>query len=107
MLTSLAPLLMATMTSHELSSMGHNYMKTLFAVGFQGLLIMVSLAIYAISAEYCYRPLYRFFSLGAVAVPGVNHGFHDSSPSSLSFNALRFFALSGDTIFLPDCFSYC
>ena len=46
-LTSLAPLPMATLTSREMSSMGHNYLKSLLAVGFQGLLIMVCVAIYA------------------------------------------------------------
>jgi len=47
-LTSLAPLPMATLTNHEMSSMGHNYLKSLLAVGFQGLLIMVCVAIYAV-----------------------------------------------------------
>ena len=47
-LTSLAPLPMATLTNQEMSSMGHNYLKSLLAVGFQGLLIMVCVAIYAV-----------------------------------------------------------
>ena len=47
-LTSLAPLPMATLTNPEMSSMGHNYLKALLAVGFQGLLIMVCVAIYAV-----------------------------------------------------------
>jgi len=47
-MTSLAPLPMATLTNHEMSNMGHNYLKSLLAVGFQGLLIMVCVAIYAV-----------------------------------------------------------
>ena len=48
LLTSLAPLPMATLTNREMSSMGQNYLKSLMAVGFQGLLIMVCVAIYAV-----------------------------------------------------------
>jgi len=50
-LTSLAPLPMATLTSREMGSMGQNYMKSLLAVGFQGLLIMVCVAIYAVLVQ--------------------------------------------------------
>ena len=31
--------------------MGHNYFKSLFAVGFQGMLIMVCMAIYAVLVQ--------------------------------------------------------
>jgi len=48
LLTSLAPLPMATLTSREMGGMGQNYLKSLLAVGFQGLLIMVCIAIYAV-----------------------------------------------------------
>jgi hypothetical protein len=51
LLTSLAPLPLSTMTSREMSGMGQNYMKSLFAVGFQGLLIMVCVAIYAVMVQ--------------------------------------------------------
>ena len=51
MLTSLAPLPMATVVNREIGSMGHNYFKTLLAVGFQGLLIMVCVAIYAVLVQ--------------------------------------------------------
>jgi len=50
-LTSLAPLPMATLTNSHMSSMGHNYLKSLLAVGFQGLLIMVCVAIYAVLVQ--------------------------------------------------------
>jgi len=50
-LTSLAPLPMATMTNREMSGMGQNYLKSLLAVGFQGLLIMVCVAIYAVLVQ--------------------------------------------------------
>ena len=51
MLTSLAPLPLASMTSRELGSIGQNYIKSLFAVGFQGLLIMVCVGIYAVLVQ--------------------------------------------------------
>ena len=50
-LTSLAPLPMATMTNREMSGMGQNFLKSLIAVGFQGLLIMVCVAIYAVLVQ--------------------------------------------------------
>jgi len=45
---SLAPIPLATMVNHEWGSMGNNYLKSLFALAFQGFLIMVCVAIYAI-----------------------------------------------------------
>ncbi|BDF70169.1 hypothetical protein CE91St41_26040 [Oscillospiraceae bacterium] len=48
MLTSLAPIPVATLSNRELGSMGQNYLKFLFAVGFQGLLILICVAIYAV-----------------------------------------------------------
>ncbi|WP_375105229.1 VirB6/TrbL-like conjugal transfer protein, CD1112 family [Paenibacillus sp. RS8] len=47
LLTSLAPVPMATMVNREIGSMGQNYLKTLCAIAFQGLLILVCVAIYA------------------------------------------------------------
>lgn len=48
LLTSLAPLPMATLSNRETGHMGQNYLRSLFAVGFQGLLILVCVAIYAV-----------------------------------------------------------
>ncbi|MCD7947886.1 MAG: hypothetical protein LUG13_06280 [Oscillospiraceae bacterium] len=48
MRVSLAPIPMATLTSREQGQMGQGYLKSLFAVGFQGMLILVCVAIYAI-----------------------------------------------------------
>ena len=48
MLTSLAPIPMSTLENREVGSMGQNYIKSLFAVGFQGLLILICVAIYAV-----------------------------------------------------------
>ena len=48
MLTSLAPIPFATLSNREFGSMGQNYLKSLCAVGFQGLLILVCVAIYAV-----------------------------------------------------------
>ena len=51
LLTSLAPIPFATVVNRELGSMGHNYFKSLLAVGFQGLLILVCVAIYAVLVQ--------------------------------------------------------
>ena len=48
LLTSLAPIPVATLSNRELGNTGQNYLKSLFAVGFQGLLILVCVAIYAV-----------------------------------------------------------
>ena len=48
MLTSLAPLPFATVVNRDLGHMGHNYFRSLLAIAFQGLLIIVCLAIYAV-----------------------------------------------------------
>jgi len=45
--TSIAPIPMATMTNREWGGMGQNYLRSLFALGFQAFLIVVCVAIYA------------------------------------------------------------
>ncbi len=45
---SIAPIPMATMSNREWGSIGTNYLKGLFALSFQGFLIMVCVAIYAV-----------------------------------------------------------
>ena len=46
--TSLAPIPMATMMNHRWGQMGQNYLRSLFALGFQAFLIIVCVAIYAV-----------------------------------------------------------
>lgn len=48
LMTSLAPIPLATVVNREVGSMGQNYFRSLLAVGFQGLLIIVCVAIYAV-----------------------------------------------------------
>ena len=48
LLTSLAPIPFSTVANRETGHMGQNYFRSLCAVGFQGLLIMVCVAIYAV-----------------------------------------------------------
>ena len=45
---SIAPIPFSTFANREWSSIGNNYLKSLFALGFQGFLIMVCVAIYAV-----------------------------------------------------------
>ena len=47
LMVSMAPIPLATMTNRDWGTMGSNYLKSLFALGFQGFLIMVCVAIYA------------------------------------------------------------
>ena len=46
--TSLAPIPMATMMNHSWGQMGQNYLRSLFALGFQAFLIIVCVAIYVV-----------------------------------------------------------
>lgn len=45
---SIAPVPLSTMVNREWGQMGNNYLKSLFALAFQGFLIMVCVAIYAV-----------------------------------------------------------
>ena len=51
LVTSVAPIPMATMTNHEWGSVGQNYLKSLLALGFQAFLIMVCVGIYAVLVQ--------------------------------------------------------
>lgn len=51
LLTSLAPIPMATVVNREIGSMGHNYFRSLLAVAFQGFLMLVCVAIYAVLVQ--------------------------------------------------------
>ena len=45
---SVSPIPFATMTNREWGQIGNNYLKALFALGFQGFLIMICVGIYAV-----------------------------------------------------------
>jgi len=51
MVTSVAPIPMATMVNREWGQMGQNYLRSLFALGFQAFLIMVCVGIYAVLVQ--------------------------------------------------------
>ena len=51
MLTSLAPIPVATLSNREVGQMGQSYLKSLFAVGFQGLLILLCVGIYGVLVQ--------------------------------------------------------
>ena len=48
LVTSVAPIPMAAMMGKEFGGMGQNYLKALFALGFQAFLIMICVGIYAV-----------------------------------------------------------
>lgn len=51
LVTSIAPIPMSTMVNREWGQMGQNYLRALFALGFQAFLIMVCVAIYAVLVQ--------------------------------------------------------
>lgn len=48
LMTSLAPIPFSTLANREQSQIGQNYLRSLFALGFQGFLIMICVGIYAV-----------------------------------------------------------
>ena len=48
LMTSLAPIPFSTFGNREQSMIGQNYLRSLFALGFQGFLIMICVGIYAV-----------------------------------------------------------
>ncbi len=51
LMTSLAPIPFSTFGNREQSQIGQNYLRALFALGFQGFLIMICIAIYAVLVQ--------------------------------------------------------
>jgi len=51
LMISLAPIPFSTMANREWGSMGQNYLKSMFALGFQAFLIMVCVGIYAVLVQ--------------------------------------------------------
>ena len=51
LVTSVAPIPMATMLGKEWGGMGQNYLRSLFALGFQAFLIIVCVAIYSVLVQ--------------------------------------------------------
>ena len=48
LVTSLAPVPLATMVNREWGQIGQGYLKSLFALGFQAVLMIICVAIYAV-----------------------------------------------------------
>lgn len=51
LMTSLAPIPMSTFGNREQSQVGQNYLRSLFALGFQGFLIVICVGIYAVLVQ--------------------------------------------------------
>lgn len=51
LVTSIAPISMATMSNREWGQMGQNYLRSLFALGFQAFLIIICVAVYAVLVQ--------------------------------------------------------
>ena len=51
LMTSLAPIPLSTFGNREQSQVGQNYLRSLFALGFQGFLIVICVGIYAVLVQ--------------------------------------------------------
>ena len=51
LMTSLAPIPLSTFGNKEQSQIGQNYLRSLLALGFQGFLILICVAIYAVLVQ--------------------------------------------------------
>ena len=51
LVTSVAPIPMATMVNRKWGSMGQNYLRSLFALAFQAFLIIICVAVYAVLVQ--------------------------------------------------------
>ena len=51
LVTSIAPIPMANMSNREWGQMGQNYLRSLFALGFQAFLIIICVAVYAVLVQ--------------------------------------------------------
>lgn len=51
LMTSIAPIPMATMMGKDLGNIGQNYLRSLVALGFQGFLIIICVAIYSVMVQ--------------------------------------------------------
>lgn len=51
LVTSIAPIPMATMSNREWGQMGQNYLRSLFALGFQAFLIIICVAVYTVLVQ--------------------------------------------------------
>lgn len=51
LVTSIAPIPMATMSNREWGQMGQSYLRSLFALGFQAFLIIICVAVYAVLVQ--------------------------------------------------------
>ena len=78
-MVSLAPIPMATWGNHEQSHMGQNYLKCLFALGFQGFLILICVAIYAVSGGNSAATL----GMMAVMLPAFFLGMYEKNGQPL------------------------
>ncbi|MDD3220680.1 MAG: hypothetical protein EOM40_18610 [Clostridia bacterium] len=88
--TSVSPIPFATMTNREWGNIGNNYLKGLFALGFQGFFMMVCVAIYAILVNNMTvsEDLHgAMFSIGAYTVLLAFTLFKTGSVSKSIFNA--------------------
>ena len=81
--TSIAPIPMATMANREWGQMGQNYLRSLLALGFQGFLIIVCVAIYAVLIQNCLATFLTVSSSNPVF-------FSPASASPLSFSNILF-----------------
>ena len=90
LLTSLAPIPMATISHREVGNIGNNYLKGLFALAFQGFFMLVCVGIYAVlvNSMVISTNLHEaMFSVAAYTVVLAFSLFKTGSLSKSIFNA--------------------
>ena len=70
---SVSPIPFATMTNREWGQIGNNYLKSLFAIGFQGFLIMICVGIYAVLVNNMIIADNLHSAIFSLAVHGAEH----------------------------------
>ena len=91
--TSIAPIPMATMANREWGQMGQNYLRSLLALGFQGFLIIVCVAIYAVLIQ---NIVVESSVSAAIGTPGSGKSF------SAKREIANVFLVTNDDIIICD-----
>ena len=89
---SVSPIPFATMTNREWGQIGNNYLKGLFALGFQGFLIMICVGIYAVLvgemvvADNLHSAIFPLQPIPLSSVSPCSNPAHWQNPFSMHIN---------------------
>lgn len=92
---SVSPIPFATMTNREWGQIGNNYLKGLFALGFQGFLIMICVGIYAVLvgemvlADNLHSAIFPLQPIPLSSVSPCSNPAHWQNPFSMHINTAQ------------------